>query len=115
MLFFSLLCLLLKTIFTIFFSAPDMPDFNNQHSMSDGTDYAQQTDAVNVIESMVISQERRIICYNQIIYDDDIIEADEYLGLSLGIRENSLTTVLTQVKHMYDQAAIVILDNDRRK
>ena len=95
MLFFSLLCLLLKTIFTTFFSAPDMPDFNNQHSMSDGTDYAQQTDAVNVIESMVISQERRIICYNQIIYDDDIIEADEYLGLSLGIRENNLTTVFT--------------------
>ena len=92
-------------------SAPDEPNFLGQYPMVEGTDFAQQTMAVNVIDDNIISEERRIICYNQPIYDDVTPETDEYIGLSLGIISER-TTVLTEVEPMYGQAAILILDND---
>ena len=48
----------------------------------------------------------RFVCYNQTIYDDSHVELDEYAGLTLGVREGK------RVKTMYDQAAILIMDND---
>ena len=83
--------------------------------MSEGSDYAQQTRAVNVVDDNLISEERRIICYSQTIYDDFDLEANEYIGLSLGVVDNILTTVVTQTEQMYDQASILILDNDARE
>ena len=80
--------------------------------MMDGTDYAQQTIGINVIDDILIWQEMRVVCYNQSIYDDLRVELDEYAGLTLGVRENQFTTVTTQVTPMYDQASILILDND---
>ena len=81
--------------------------------MSEGTDYAQQTRAINIIDDIVISHERRIICYNQTIYDDFDLEENEYIGLSLGV--SGMSTVFTEVEPNYDQASILIVDNDRRK
>ena len=89
-----------------------MPDVLVQYHMMDGSDFAQQTRAINVIDDSVIRQEMRVICYNQSIYDDLRLEPDEYAGLTLGIWQNQLTTVLTLVKPMYDQASILIMDND---
>ena len=82
--------------------------------MADGTDFAQQTLAVNVIDDIFIIQERRVLCYNQLIYDDVRLEPNEYAGLTLGVLDNNniLTTVVTKVKAMYDQASILIVDND---
>ena len=82
--------------------------------MADGTDFAQQTLAVNVIDDIFIIQERRVLCYNQLIYEDMRLEPNEYAGLTLGVIDNYniLTTVVTEVKAMYDQALILILDND---
>ena len=80
--------------------------------MIEGSDYPQQTSAVNLIDNMLIGELNRIICYNQTIYDDTLVEANEYLGLSLGVRDNPSTTILTLVKPMYDQASVLILDND---
>ena len=83
--------------------------------MAEGTDFAQQTRAVNVIDDIVISEISRIICYNQSIYDDDFLEPDEYAGLTLGVidmNDFDQTTSLTIVEPMYDQAAILIVDND---
>ena len=54
----------------------------------------------------------RIICYNQSIYDDFRVELDEYAGLTLGVRQNQFTTVLTLVEPIYDHASILIVDND---
>ena len=79
--------------------------------MADGTDYAQQTLAVNVVDDTFITEVMRLICYNQPIYNDMRVELDEYAGLSLGVID-ILTTVLTEVKSMYDQASILIVDND---
>ena len=95
-------------------TAPDGPNFLGIYPMADGTDYAQQTIGVNVIDDLVINATRRLICYNQPIYDDMRLELDEYAGLTLGVidKSNILTTVLTEVKSMYDQASILIVDND---
>ena len=101
----------------LFSSAPDEPKFLSIYPMADGTDYAQQTLTVNVIDDTFITAVRRIICYNQTIYDDVLMEANEYIGLSLGVIDNNnvLTTQLTNVKPMYDQASILIVDNDHSK
>ena len=95
-------------------TAPDGPNFLSIYPMADGTDYAQQTPRVNVIGDTIITQEMRLICYNQPIYEDDCLELDEYAGLTLGVIDNNnvLTTVPTNVEPMYDQASILIVDND---
>ena len=82
--------------------------------MADGTDFVQQTPPVNVIDDTFITAVVRVICYNQPIYEDMHVELDEYAGLTLGVIDNNniLTTVLTEVKSMYDQASILIVDND---
>ena len=95
-------------------TAPDEPNFLSIYPMADGTDFAQQTPPVNVIDDTFITQEMRLICYNQHIYEDMRLEPNEYAGLTLGVIDNSniLTTVFTEVKPMYDQASILIVDND---
>ena len=80
--------------------------------MADGTDYAQQTPAVNVIDNNFVHELRRIVCYNQIIYEDLSLEPNEYAGLTLGVIDNVHTTITTFVKPMYDQVSILIFDND---
>ena len=82
--------------------------------MADGTDFAQQTRAVNVIDDTFITELMRIICYNQTIYDDVLLEENEYIGLSLGVIDIS-TTIFANVRPMYDQASILIVDNDPGK
>ena len=79
------------------------------------SDFAQQTLASNDIDGLRIRENepneiRRIVCYNQTIYEDVRLEADEWLGLTLGV--DRATIVLTNVRPMYDQAAILIRDND---
>ena len=83
--------------------------------MAEGTDFAQQTRAVNVIDDIIITEERRIICYNQPIYDDSCLEPDEYAGLTLGVIDEDdfdRTTLLTEVEPLYGQTSILIVDND---
>ena len=92
--------------------APDPPDHLSQYSMIPGSDYAQQIIAVNATDDFLIHEFRKIICYNQTIYDDLRLEMNEYAGLTLGVEYNQQTTVLTFVKDVYDQSSILILDND---
>ena len=95
--------------------APDEPYIFSRYPMAEGTDFAQQTRIVNVIDDIIISELRRIICYNQPIYDDLCLEPDEYAGLTLGVideNDEDQTTVTTTVEPYCDQTAILILDND---
>ena len=80
--------------------------------MIEGSDYAQQIDVANDIDNILIRDDNRVICYNQEIYDDVQLELDEYMSLTLGVRDNHFTTYITLVKSEYDQASILILDND---
>ena len=82
--------------------------------MIEGSDYAQQTSAVNAIDNSPISEVMRLICYNQTIYNDVRLELNEYMGLTLGVRDYSLTRVLTFVQLTYDEASILIVDNDSK-
>ena len=79
--------------------------------MTEGSDYAKQTSAVNAIDDSPISEAMRLICYNQTIYNDVRLELNEYMGLTLGV---SLTRVLTFVQLTYDEASILIVDNDSK-
>ena len=60
---------------------------------------------------LYITELTRIVCYDQPIYDDTLVEGDEWLGLTLGVDRAS---VRTTVQPMYDQAAILIQDNDSK-
>ena len=82
--------------------------------MIEGSDYAQQTVVINAIDDTLIAYGWRVVCYNQTIYDDQDVELDEYTGLTLGVRDNPLTTIITNVKPNYGQAAIFIIDNDSK-
>ena len=62
-----------------------MPSFLGLYPMAPGTDYAQQTTGVNAIDDETITELTRIVCYDQPIYDDTLVEGDEWLGLTLGV------------------------------
>ena len=79
--------------------------------MAPGTDYAEQTVGVNAIDDATITELMRIVCYNQSIYEDMRLEGDEWLGLTLAVDR---ANVFTTVRLMYDQAAILIQDNDSK-
>ena len=94
--------------------APDEPNTLNLHDMIEGTDFAQRTTTINIIDTIVFTQEMRLICYNQLIYEDLLVEADEYAGLTLSVQNNVMTTVKAEVEPMYDQVSILIVDNDSK-
>ena len=74
------------------------------------TDYQEQTRSRNIIRNTRINATRRVVCYNQPIYNDERLELSEYAGLQLDVREASVDLVLVQ-EH-YANAAIQILDDD---
>ena len=100
-----------KLLITIIHPVPDAPDLLSRYLMLERTDFAQQTGPVNAIDDVFITELMRIVCYNQPIYEDLRLEQDEYVGLTLGVNEMG-TTVLTLVRPMYDEASILIVDND---
>ena len=77
------------------------------------TDYEEQTRDINLIMDTKITAIRTIICYNQTIYNDMRLEVSEYIGLGL-IADNTLSTILTEVEPMYDDSAILIIDDDSK-
>ena len=76
------------------------------------TDYEEQTSPFSSrISNTVINATRRIICYDQPIYDDDCLEPIEYAGLGLSPNPED-SSVLTVVRPMYDNSVICIVDDD---
>lgn len=90
-------------------AAPDPPDIDGTYGQIPSSDYEQQILRFNRIRDMYINATRRVICYDQPIYNDARVELSEYLGLTLAIRDY---TSLTEVDPLYDQVAIEILDDD---
>ena len=85
-----------------------MPNFLGLYPMAAGTDFAQQTSAVNTIDDETITELTRIVCYDQPIYGDSQLEGNEWLGLTLSVDRASVST---RVRPMYDQAAILIVES----
>ena len=98
-----------KTIFSL--SAPDTPDFLGDYSMEDLTDYEEQIVGVNQIRNTEINAVMRLVCYDQVVYNDLRLEMSEYAGLTLEVREME-SSVQTIVEPGYENAAIEILDDD---
>ena len=98
-------------VINYYYPVLDAPDFLSRYLMLERTDFAQQTEPLNAIDDAFITELMRIVCYNQPIYEDLRLELDEYAGLTLGVRETG-TTVHTVVRPMYDEASILIVDND---
>ena len=92
-------------------SAPDVFDRRTgNYTMAPLTDYEEQTESQNRIRNTVINATRRLICYNQPVYNDERLELREYAGLQLSVQNASVGLVLVQ--EQYDNAAILILDDD---
>ena len=60
------------------------------HTITPGTDYAQQTVGVNSIDDETITKLNRIVCYDQPIYGDSQLEGIEWLGLTLSVDRASV-------------------------
>ena len=106
-------CIVLMMTLSILSPAPDTPDFLGRYLMRERSDYAEQTFGVNAIDDQLINATRRIVCYDQPIYDDERLEVSEYAGLTLDVDENiQFTTVRTEVQDPYNFASIQILDDD---
>ena len=81
------------------------------------TDYEEQSSPFSSrISNTVINAKRRIVCYDQSIYDDDRLEPIEYAGLGLSANPEDFfinpSPVLTVVQPMYDDSVICIVDDD---
>ena len=93
----------------MFFSAPNTPTIFGTHLEAPLTDFEEQIRNFNDIRSELINATHRIVCYNQLIYDDMRLEMTEYAGLTLAVGRS---TVRAEVQPMYDQVAIEIVDDD---
>ena len=92
--------------------APDVINtFTRMYPKLPMTDYEEQTIGINLIMDTKITETRRIICYSQTIYNDMRLEVAEYTGLGL-IVDNTLSTIFTKVEPMYNENAILIIDDD---
>ena len=99
----------------IFSPEPDyFNPFTGMYRMDPSSDYEAQVYFFNRIRYTFIHANRRIVCYNQTIYDDMRLEVSEYFGLKLYVEEY-YTTFPTEVQPMYDEVAIQILDNDSKQ
>ena len=84
------------------------PPFRPEPSPPFYEDYPQQLLGFNDLRNIQISEIRRRICYNQIIYNDVKIEGDEWIGLTLQIGASTAARTVTGIDH----TAIRIIDDD---
>ena len=77
--------------------------------MASLSDYKEQVRGVNRMRDTPITEENRVVCYNQTLYDDMRLELVEHFGLTMAVRSS---TVPTAVNPTYGQTAIKIIEND---
>ena len=96
----------------IFCIAPDPPTgIFGTYYMPTLADYEEQTAYHNRISNTIIDYDHRIVCYDQIIYDDMRVELAEYAGLTLNVLQS---TVISEVRPAYDSTSIHIIDDDSK-
>ena len=83
------------------------PPFLPEPSPPFNEDYPQQLLGFNDLRTIQITETRRKICYNQTVYEDVQLEADEWTGLTLKIGASTIRTG-TGIDH----TAIRIIDDD---
>ena len=98
-------------VFTMNIPDPDPPDLRGNHHMEPMTDYEQETLFYSQIRGTSITNDRRMICYDQVIYDDSCLELTEYVGLGLNEVGN---LVDVDIEESYGDSAITIYDDDSK-
>ena len=73
------------------------------------SDYEEETRFASTIRSIFITEERRQICYNQTVYDDERLELTETAGLDL-VPDDIDTQV--EVEPFYGDSVFFIIDDD---
>ena len=81
----------------------------NSHNMIPRSDYEEETRFSSTIRSTFIEEERRQICYNQVVYDDERLELTETAGL--GLVPDDLDTDV-YVEPFYGDSVFFIIDDD---
>ena len=78
--------------------------------MAEESDFAQQNVSVNAIDDFLITEERRIICYSQLIYEDSHLEPDEFsLVVDKTNRSQcSLQSSLCMTRHQFSLWTIIV-------
>ena len=83
------------------------------YPMVERTDYQEQRRGQSAIIDEEITELMRVVCYNQVIYDDLRLESREWLGLTLEVQQVPFfTSVTTDTEHFFGDAAIQIIDDD---
>ena len=83
------------------------------YPMVERTDYQEQRRGQNAIIDEQITEIKRVVCYNQVIYDDLRLESREFLGLTLEVQQVPFfTSIRTHIEHFFGDAAIQIIDDD---
>ena len=86
------------------YTATDIFTILGVYLMIPSADFRQPVLGFNDIRDMAITETSRVICYNQIIYDDDRIEEDEFFSLSLTVQDRS--PVGTQVHPQFSSTSL---------
>ena len=73
-------------------------------------DYKPPVKGFNHIMGMVITGTTTVLCYNQIIYDDNHVEDDELFSLTLTVQDQS--TMVAQVDPLRNSALVKIVNDD---
>ena len=77
--------------------------------MITGSDYEEETRFSSTIRSTFIEEEKRQICYNQVVYDDERLELTETVGLAL-VPDDLDTQV--EIERFYGDSVFFIIDDD---
>ena len=79
--------------------------------MAPRTDYEEETPRFSTIRDTDITEVRRMICYEQVVYDDLRLEMEEYVGLAL-VPDDIDTVVETEPQ--YNESVVIIIDDDSK-
>ena len=79
--------------------------------MAPRTDYGEETSRFSTIRDTFITEVRRMICYEQVVYDDLRLEKEEYVGLALV--PDDLDTVV-ETEPLYNESVVIIIDDDSK-
>ena len=90
-------------------TGPDPPNFLGQYFRVEGSDFQEQIVTLDVFHNIVINSRQRRVCSDMRVYDDQRVEQDEYLGLTLEVFPS---VVLVELDPMYNRTTIIIQDDD---
>ena len=92
--------------------AADIPDvITGDHSREPMADFEEETRFHSTLRDELITEVNRMVCYNQVIYNDLCLELTEYIGLGLDEVDNIIEV---NIEKRYGDSVIAIIDDDSK-